>query len=82
MNNCIKDRYRELLCISRQWRNLEALKRAGVAHDASTPQDSGGLAVFCPTCPQPGINVSDHEVEHSETLWVLIFLLFLLIHPV
>lgn len=43
--------------VSRQWRNVQALKRAGLAHEPNRPRKPGDLAIFCPTCPQPGVNV-------------------------
>jgi hypothetical protein len=59
--------------VSRQWRNLVDLKRAGLAHDPSLKYKSGGLAVFCPSCPQPGINVSIDEIRSSETPYVILY---------
>jgi hypothetical protein len=46
----------ELIRVSRQMRKLQNLKRFGaVYHDqSSTP---GNLTIFCPSCPQPGINL-------------------------
>jgi len=37
-------------------RKLQNLKRFGAVYkdESSTP---GGLAIFCPSCPQPGINL-------------------------
>jgi hypothetical protein len=64
MTGNIQDRYRELMRVSRQWRNLQALKRSGAAH-ASNERGPGDLALFCATCPQPGINVSMDELEIS-----------------
>jgi hypothetical protein len=59
--------------VSRQWRNLIDLKRAGLAHDPSINFKSGGLAVFCPSCPQPGINVSAGEIRTSATPYVTLY---------
>ena len=67
-----KDRYCEFMRVSRQWRNLQDLKRAGVAHDPNIDPNDGGLAVFCASCPQPGINVSTDEIESSNTPYVTI----------
>jgi len=50
--------------VSRQWRNLQALKRSGVAYTTNL-RKPGDLALFCATCPQPGINVSMDELENS-----------------
>ena len=52
-----QDRYRELLRISRQWRDLRNRMRAGQAHDRTSRFVPGGLALFCPACPQSGINI-------------------------
>ncbi|TEB06358.1 hypothetical protein FA13DRAFT_1760159 [Coprinellus micaceus] len=45
----VPDRYRELLRVGRQWRNLKELMTPG----------EGDLALFCAACPQPGINLPD-----------------------
>jgi hypothetical protein len=49
--------------VSRQWRNLQARKRAGFGHDVDTSVGPGELAIFCPTCPQPGINLPENWKE-------------------
>jgi len=43
----------------RMWRHLCLLKRGGRAHDSTGVQgtSSGELAVLCPACPYPGINL-------------------------
>ena len=54
-----QDRYKELLRVSREWNDLQNRKRAGFAHDPQLAAENkpGSLAVFCPACPQPGINL-------------------------
>ncbi|KAG1823162.1 hypothetical protein DFJ58DRAFT_738878 [Suillus subalutaceus] len=52
-----KDRYRELMRVARQWRQLKTMKWHGFGHCSDSP-NAGDLALFCPACPQPGINVS------------------------
>lgn len=61
----IPDRYRELMRVAREWRNLKALQQAGVSHthEAVNP---GGLVPFCPACPQPGINLPDDWQEDDD----------------
>ena len=54
--NGAQNRYRELLRVSRQWRNLKEWKWFGFAHRKEIPGPAE-LALFCPTCPQPGINL-------------------------
>ncbi|KAJ3500706.1 hypothetical protein NLJ89_g9679 [Agrocybe chaxingu] len=56
-----KSRYRALYRIVLQWRHLKLLKWGGRAHDpagvgATAP---GELALRCPSCPHPGINLPD-----------------------
>jgi hypothetical protein len=53
---CLQDRYRELMRASRQWRDLILRKRFGHGHDEDGSPSQAGLALFCPACPQPGIN--------------------------
>ena len=53
----MQDRYRELLRVSRQWRDLHNRIRGGVVHDRPDVPVEGGLALFCPACPQIGINI-------------------------
>ena len=52
--------------VSRQWRNIQALKRAGIAHDTARVRHPGDLGLFCPTCPQPGINLPFDEPTKSD----------------
>jgi hypothetical protein len=51
----IKNRYVELIRVSRQMRKLQVSKRFGEVYQESLPP--GSLAIFCPSCPQPGINL-------------------------
>lgn len=56
-----QDRYRELLRISRQWRDLWNRMRVGQAHNRMSASLPGGLALFCPACPQSGINIPPND---------------------
>ena len=51
----------------REWRAVLMMKRGGRGHDvggvAQTGQ--GELAVLCPACPQPGINLPP-DWKHAE----------------
>jgi hypothetical protein len=50
-----KNRYMELMRVSRQMRKLQNSKRFGaVYNESATP---GNLTIFCPSCPQPGVNL-------------------------
>ncbi|KAI6034671.1 hypothetical protein BKA83DRAFT_4461027 [Pisolithus microcarpus] len=53
----VPDRYRELMRVSRLWRDLKHRKWFGFGHDTELDPGEGGLALFCPACPQPGINL-------------------------
>jgi hypothetical protein len=50
-----KNRYLELMRVSRQMRKLQISKRFGAVY--SQVPGPGSLAIFCPSCPQPGINL-------------------------
>ncbi|KIK13300.1 hypothetical protein PISMIDRAFT_31188 [Pisolithus microcarpus 441] len=54
-----KDRYKQFLCIVRQWHHLKLLKHTGHGHDplgvSNTKQ--GNCALLCPACPHPGKNL-------------------------
>ncbi|KAJ7243627.1 hypothetical protein B0H12DRAFT_1022985, partial [Mycena haematopus] len=54
-----KDRYHEFLRMTRQWRNVQMLKRAGRGHDRTGVKGTkaGECALLCPACPHPGINL-------------------------
>src|SRR6266850_25041 len=54
-----QNRYRELLHVSCQWWNLQALKRFGFGHGQSCDPGPGDLALFFPAFPQPGINLPE-----------------------
>ena len=50
-----KNRYQELIRVSRQMRKLQVSKRFGEVYGVSS--SPGSLTLFCPSCPQPGINL-------------------------
>lgn len=54
-----RSRYRPTMRCLTQWRHLKALKRSGRGHDPSGAEGTvdGGLAILCPSCPHPGINL-------------------------
>ncbi|KAF9490476.1 hypothetical protein BDN71DRAFT_1523131 [Pleurotus eryngii] len=54
-----RDRYTQFLRMSREWRHLQQLKRMARGHDPQGAQGTkpGELAVLCPVCPQPGMNL-------------------------
>ncbi|KAG1732333.1 hypothetical protein EDB19DRAFT_1896758 [Suillus lakei] len=52
----VPDCYRELMRAARQWRQCKLYKWHGFAHKDVQPKDSD-LMLFCPACPQLGINL-------------------------
>ena len=40
------------------WRDMIAQIKSGIGHDMREEVQPGELAIFCPACPQPGINLS------------------------
>ncbi|KAG2141447.1 uncharacterized protein EDB93DRAFT_1105726 [Suillus bovinus] len=52
----VLDCYRELMRTARKWRQCKLYKWHGFAHKDGEPK-AGDLALFCPACPQPGINL-------------------------
>ncbi|KAK0459382.1 uncharacterized protein EV420DRAFT_1642357 [Desarmillaria tabescens] len=60
-----------------QWRHLKLLKRGGRVHDVTGPEGTkpGELAVLCPSCPRPGINLPpdwDQAPPHLKFLYILL----------
>ncbi|KAL0568471.1 hypothetical protein V5O48_013516 [Marasmius crinis-equi] len=56
-----KPRYRALQRMLLQWRHLKMLKRAGRGHepDGIAKTTEGDLAILCPSCPRPGVNLPE-----------------------
>jgi len=67
--NLPKSRYRALIRMGLQWRHLKLLKRAGRGNDPSGVLGTkpGELAILCPTCPHPGINLPDDWKSRPAT---------------
>ncbi|KAG2095275.1 uncharacterized protein F5147DRAFT_747748 [Suillus discolor] len=61
----VPDRYRELMRVGRQWRQLKLLKWNGFAHDRKQPE-SGELALFCPARPKD--TADDPEWIYARSL--------------
>ncbi|KAI0671900.1 hypothetical protein C8Q78DRAFT_972892, partial [Trametes maxima] len=59
--------------VVRIWRHLRQLKRGGRGHDPSgiSATAPGSLAVMCPACPRPGINLpEDWELTPADKIWL------------
>lgn len=72
-----KSRYRALLRLVLQWRHLKMLKRGGRGHDSAgaAGTQNGELAVWCPSCPYPGINLPDGWRDVLPEMQFLYFLI-------
>jgi len=55
---------------SRAWRDVIARIQAGYGHTAEGIVEPGALAIFCPACPQPGVNLPD-DWEKDKRRWVI-----------
>jgi len=64
----VADLYREFRRMSRLWRWMKRLKWGGYGFPNRKANDvkAGELALFCPACPQPGINIPDDWMEDPE----------------
>ena len=60
----LQNRYKQLLRASRQWRDLKNRMKSGIGYESEQdiPQE-GSMAIFCPACPQPGLNLPDDWKE-------------------
>ena len=54
-----KDRYKAFLRSLRMWRHIKMLKRGGQSYDSTGIEGTspGELAVLCPACPIPSVNL-------------------------
>ncbi|KAJ7059918.1 hypothetical protein C8F01DRAFT_1254005 [Mycena amicta] len=70
------NRYPAFLRMMREYRHVILLKRRGrFGHNGSRASDTGlgGLAIRCPVCPQPGVNLpSDWETAAPEDMCLYI----------
>ncbi|KAF7340931.1 hypothetical protein MSAN_02078100 [Mycena sanguinolenta] len=77
-----RDRYREFLRITREWRHLQMLKRSARAHIPGGVRhiEAGACALLCPACPQPGKNLPVNGEWRSAPRWKkFLYALFLAI---
>ncbi|PPQ99597.1 hypothetical protein CVT26_009183 [Gymnopilus dilepis] len=71
-----RSRYKSLFRIIMQWRHIKLLKWGGRAHDPAGvgATEVGQLALRCPSCPYPGINLPDDWEEapaHLRFLYMM-----------
>ncbi|KAJ7049988.1 hypothetical protein C8F01DRAFT_1348778 [Mycena amicta] len=72
------DRYRIFLRISREYRHLLLLKRGGRGHASSgvSGTSSGELAIRCPACPRPDVNLPE-DWENAPASKACAYVMFL-----
>jgi len=65
--------YREFRRMSRIWRWMKRLKWAGYGNNNKTADKvlPGELSVFCPACPQPGINLPEDWLDDILRYWFI-----------
>ncbi|KAJ8468439.1 hypothetical protein ONZ45_g17240 [Pleurotus djamor] len=69
----VQSRYDQFLVCMRQYRHLRMIKRSGRGHQTEdiSSVSSGALAVDCPPCPHPSINLpSDWETAPMARRWL------------
>lgn len=66
--NLSKSCYHTLMQMLLQWRHLKLLKRGGRGHEATGAAGTkeGELAIPCPSCPHPGINLPNGWEKSSQ----------------
>ncbi|KAJ7363849.1 hypothetical protein DFH08DRAFT_949484 [Mycena albidolilacea] len=74
------DRYQVFIRICREYWHLLLLKRGGRGHDSGRVKatKSGKLAVQCPACPRPGLNLPDDwemATNEDKYLYIIFFAL-------
>ncbi|KAF9508430.1 hypothetical protein BS47DRAFT_1302875, partial [Hydnum rufescens UP504] len=69
----LQTRYVSFLRIICEWRNLKLLKHGGCAHDPSGTDGMkpGKLAITCPACPDPDINLPPNWEKSPQELQYL-----------
>lgn len=73
-DSCSQDRYEALMRMMREWRHLLLLKRGGRGNEPEGPSGTlpGELALKCPACPHPEINLpSNWKTAPPDKAYVL-----------
>ncbi|KAJ7758846.1 hypothetical protein DFH07DRAFT_867964 [Mycena maculata] len=69
------DRYHEFVRMCKKYRHLKMLKRGGRAPDydatGTAGTKMGALAIQCPSCPRPGVNLQEDWEDAAEDEWHL-----------
>ncbi|KAJ7840610.1 hypothetical protein B0H14DRAFT_3458005 [Mycena olivaceomarginata] len=74
----LPNRYHAFLRMAREYRHLQMLKRAGRGHDPTGVEGTkpGELAIRCPCCPRPGVNLPENweDVPPEDAFLYILFL--------
>jgi hypothetical protein len=54
------------------WRDLMAQINSGLGHETNQDPKPGTLAIFCPACPQPDINLPQEWESDPRRYWLYI----------
>ncbi|KAH9017834.1 hypothetical protein EDB85DRAFT_1874207 [Lactarius pseudohatsudake] len=74
--NLVPNLYRQLLRASRQWRDLRNRMEQGLGHQPEGDAPDGCMAIFCPACPQPGINLpKDWKTAYEPYVLIRTFIM-------
>jgi hypothetical protein len=67
--------YKQLQQASRQWHDLQNRMQSGLGHQhGNEPFKDGSMAIFCPACPQPGINLPvDWQDRYTSYVTIALF---------
>ncbi|KAH9041917.1 hypothetical protein EDB83DRAFT_2228119 [Lactarius deliciosus] len=72
----VPNMYKQLLRTSRQWRDIKSRMEQGLGHQSEDTALDGSLAIFCPACPQPGINLpNDWKTRYEPNELIRTFIM-------
>ncbi|KAH9034345.1 hypothetical protein EDB85DRAFT_1863986 [Lactarius pseudohatsudake] len=72
----VPNMYKQLLRTSRQWRDLKSRMEQGLGHQSEETAPDGSMAIFCPACPQPGINLpNDWKTRYEPNELIRTFIM-------
>ncbi|KAH9007762.1 hypothetical protein EDB83DRAFT_2236202 [Lactarius deliciosus] len=72
----VPNMYKQLLRTSRQWQDIKSRMEQGLGHQSEDTAPDGSLAIFCPACPQPGINLpNDWKTRYEPNELIRTFIM-------
>ncbi|KAH9020291.1 hypothetical protein EDB85DRAFT_2153145 [Lactarius pseudohatsudake] len=68
--------YKQLLRASRQWQDLKSRMQSGLGHQqVGDSTNDRSMAIFCPACPQPGINLPKDRYHNDLNQLIRTFIM-------